>query len=213
MPPSASALIIALTWSSLLILTLVDRYLLKSIFLKLYPLTWVDTGGTAPPGSWLTRAGTLLVFVANLTSIGLVIFHALRPCLFPPWLQLRLPIWVNIIGVFLFSVYSMWGWLVVAFNPGYTPCYRRPAGALLLALYGPYALVRHPRYAAEAIMNVGFFLFTGYWLSLLGMLGWRALRSQSLAEERYLLALAGRPYAAYCEKTGRFFPNCLRRKP
>lgn len=67
----------------------------------------------------------------------------------------------------------------------------------LLATRGPYSMVRHPRYAGEAWLNVILFMFTGIWLPLLGMLGWIAMYYQARAEENLLAALAGEEYDRY----------------
>lgn len=201
----SNAFLIALTWAVLLALTLVDRYLLKNAFIKRHPLIWVTAGSGAPPGTWLTRAGTLLVFLANIAAIGLTFCQALVPSLFPSWLGLDLPHCLNLLGAVVFVLYSIWGWLVVVYNPNYTPCYRRMPGRFLLATRGPYAVVRHPRYAAEAVMNIILFFFTGYWVSWVGLAGWAALYLQAKAEEDLLISLAGETYSAYRARVGMFF--------
>lgn len=207
MAESSPALLIAVTWSVLLVLTLVNRYILKDAFIRRQPLTWVTAGSTRPTGTRLTRAGTLWVFLANIASMGLAAWRALAPTAFPVWLQFQLPAWLNLLGAGLFVIYSVWGWLVVVFNPNYTPCYRSAQGRFLLAVHGPYGVVRHPRYASEALMNIGFVLFTGSWVSLVGMAAWGALRRQAQAEEVYLQSLAGEVYSTYRARVGMFFPK------
>jgi protein-S-isoprenylcysteine O-methyltransferase Ste14 len=101
---------------------------------------------------------------------------------------------------------------VLLFNPGYTPFFLKRKGPIPLAVNGPYAVVRHPRYASEAALNVILFLFTGSWIPLIGILGWPAIRRQAMAEEEYLLAAAPEPYERYMARTGRFLPRWKFRK-
>jgi protein-S-isoprenylcysteine O-methyltransferase Ste14 len=122
-------------------------------------------------------------------------------------MRFDLPLWMNIIGGVLFIIYSLWGLLVVFFNTNYTPLYRPPRGEYIIVTEGPYSLVRHPRYMAAALANLIYFLFTGFWISLLGILGWVAVYAQAHAEEKFLLTLAPQAYGEYYRKTGMFFPK------
>jgi len=97
--------------------------------------------------------------------------------------------------------------VVVFYNANYTPLYKRIHGQYVIVTEGPYRLVRHPRYAAAALANLTFFLFTGVWLSLLGLLGWAAIYAQGKAEEQFLLTLAPEAYGAYRRRTGMFLPR------
>ncbi|MGC9397330.1 MAG: methyltransferase family protein [Anaerolineae bacterium] len=115
--------------------------------------------------------------------------------------------WANVAGGVLFVLYSLWGLLVLFYNPNYTPLYQQTRGQYVIVTEGPYRWVRHPRYAAAALANLIFFLFTGVWLSLLGILGWAAVYAQSKAEELFLLTLAPQVYGDYRRRTGMFFPR------
>ena len=123
------------------------------------------------------------------------------------FLWFDLPLWVKATGSVLFVLYSLWGLLVLFYNPNYTPLYKSLQGKYIIVTEGPYRLVRHPRYAAAALGNLIFFLFTGVWLSLLGLLGWPAIYAQGKAEEEFLLALAPEAYGDYHRRTGMFFPR------
>jgi protein-S-isoprenylcysteine O-methyltransferase Ste14 len=68
-------------------------------------------------------------------------------------------------------------------------------------------VIRHPRYAAEAWLNIILFMFTGIWFPLLGALGWIAMYYQARAEDEILLTLAGEDYEKYRKRTGMFFPR------
>jgi protein-S-isoprenylcysteine O-methyltransferase Ste14 len=107
----------------------------------------------------------------------------------------------------LFLLDCVWGLLVLIFNPAYTPFFFKRNSKILLATQGPYALIRHPRYASEAALNVILYLLTGAWIPLLGLFGWAALYLQALAEEKFLLAAAPETYGRYYAGTGRFLPR------
>jgi protein-S-isoprenylcysteine O-methyltransferase Ste14 len=166
------------------------------------------------PRSFAAAVGTLAVFIVNILTLGLFVVAAFNPEARPFVETLRTPLpreahWA---GALLFAGYGIWGWLVLAFNPGYTPFFRKRTGAIVLAVRGPYAIIRHPRYAAEAALNVILFLFTGSWTSLLGVLAWPLIRRQAIREEEFLLGAAPETYGRYMAVTGRFLPRWKFRK-
>mgnify|MGYP001228459622 CR=1 FL=1 len=214
--------IISSTWALLLILYTLDKFITKHRFIKSPVVVDVDAAsaagavpavGAVPdsrPGSFIAGAGVLFTFVINLVAVGVVFGYALSASFASAarFLWLDLPLWVNITGGVLFVLYSLWGMVVLFYNPNYTPLYKPLRGRrYIIATEGPYRWVRHPRYAGAALANLIFFLFTGVWLSLLGLLGWAAIYAQSKAEEQFLLALAPEAYGAYCRRTGMFFPR------
>jgi protein-S-isoprenylcysteine O-methyltransferase Ste14 len=77
-----------------------------------------------------------------------------------------------------------------------------------LVMHGPYLWMRHPCFAALAMLVVALPLLTANWLFvpvgivLLGTAGARLPREEELLRERF-----GEPYAAYERRTGRFFPG------
>lgn len=157
------------------------------------------------------------MFLANILTMGLFLFAAVRPDAEPLLDAVRIPLPMEIqwTGAALFLLNGVWGWLVMTFNPAYTPFFLKPRRRIILATRGPYAVVRHPRYASEAALNIILFLFTGSWIPLLGILGWAAVRAQALREEEYLLSAAPEAYRRYMAVTGRFLPrrDFLRREP
>lgn len=201
--------IILITWGVLLTLYALAKYAIKNRFLKA-PIV-VDLGAVPAlrPGSFLSGAGVLFVSVINIATIGLVFWATLSPSPVNVlgFLRLELPFWVNAAGSVLFVLYSLWGLLVLSFNPNYTPLYKPLPGQYVIATEGPYRLVRHPRYAAAALANLIFFMFTSFWLSLFGILGWAAVYAQARAEEQLLLTLSPQAYGAYRRRTGMFFPQ------
>jgi protein-S-isoprenylcysteine O-methyltransferase Ste14 len=73
---------------------------------------------------------------------------------------------------------------------------------------GPYALIRHPQYAAFMLIMVGYLI---QWptlptLIMFPFLVWTYLRL-ARREEKEALALFGEKYALYVQKTPRFFPQ------
>ncbi len=202
-------LIIALTWAPLFVLYSINRFFLKNRFLKRSSTIILPNQpvGVKPPGTFLTQVGALSVFAVNILTIFLVIIAAVPTpiCQYVAVVRLDLPLWVQITGSVLFMLNNIWGSLTMIYNPNYTPLYSRPPQGSVLATHGPYALIRHPRYACEALQNLVLFLFTGFWLPLLGLIGWAGMCQQARAEEDYLMRLVPKEYGEYRERTGMFF--------
>jgi protein-S-isoprenylcysteine O-methyltransferase Ste14 len=77
-----------------------------------------------------------------------------------------------------------------------------------LVTNGPYGFVRHPIYTGQVLMVAAVALL------LPSPLSWTILalhlvcvRIKAADEEAYLRARLGRDYAAYCDRTGRWFPR------
>jgi protein-S-isoprenylcysteine O-methyltransferase Ste14 len=163
----------------------------------------------APPGSLATGAGTIVAFLVNIVTLGLVLAAGFLPEVAARLESMRIPLpsWLHVAGGVLFVLESTWGLWVLLAHPGYTPLFRRPGTELRLATRGPYAIVRHPRYVAEATLHVILFILTGLWLPLLGILAWPAVGRQARAEEAFLALAAPDLYAEYARRTGRFLPR------
>lgn len=211
MSSRTQALIIGVTWVALLVAYFLYRRFLMRTFASRLPVIKVDKRPDQDhsPGSLLSKAGVLFVFGANIITFALVFAMASSASLdeVVSRVSIGLPTWMNVVGSILFVLNSIWGQLALVFNPNYTPLYEKPGDQFLLATQGPYRVMRHPRYAAEAVLNIVLFLFTGIWISLLGVMGWLAIYHQARAEEGYLMRVAGRVYAEYCRSTGMFFPK------
>ncbi len=210
------AAIIAWTYGALLALWLITWPIARHFFSKQAPIVDPKAGPIPTPGRkrWWTGPGTLLVFLANIATMAMFLLAALSP----GWsgvaarVRVALPVEANVLGAFLFICNGLWGLLVLIFNPGYSPFFLKRNRLILLATNGPYAFIRHPRYASEASLNIILFLFTGAWIPLLGVIGWAALRAQAAREEDFLLSAAPDTYARYIGRTGRFLPRWKFRK-
>lgn len=211
MSAQTQALIISVTWVALLASYILYRRFLIQTFANRFPVIKVDKrpNQDISSGSPLSKAGVLFVFGANIITIMLVFASASSEIIdeYVSRVSIGLPRWMNVVGSILFALYSIWGLLVLVFNPSYTPLYKKPGNQFPLATQGPYRVIRHPRYAAEAALNIALFLFTGIWISLFGIMGWPAIYQQARAEENFLMRVAGSGYAEYYRNTGMFFPK------
>ena len=109
------ATIILIAWSVLLALYALIKYVVKIEFLKAPIVVDVDASPALRPGSFLSGAGVLFVFVINIVAIGLVFGCALSPSFESAVSVLRfdLPLWIHIVGGVSFVLYSLWGLLVL----------------------------------------------------------------------------------------------------
>lgn len=208
-------LIIAITWAALFLLYSLQRFLIKDGFLSHSPKIFLSNSPdpAKAPGTLLSKVGVLFVFAVNILTITLLLISAFSDLVDQYLVQVKidLPLWVNIIGSILFVTGNIWGFFAMAFNPNYTPLYHVPPSQFILATQGPYRIIRHPRYAAEAFLNIALFLFTGLWLPVLGLIGWVAIYHQARAEENFLMALANKEVGEYRQRTGMFFPKLGRK--
>jgi protein-S-isoprenylcysteine O-methyltransferase Ste14 len=216
MTTSIIAATIAVTYGALFALWLVTLPLSRHFFYKNAQVLEPRPEPSPAPRrkQWWIGAGTLWVFLANIATMAMFLLAAFLPGWedLPARVRTSLPAEVQAIGAILFMGNGIWGWLVLVFNPGYTPFFQKKNRRILLATQGPYAVIRHPRYASEASLNIILFLFTGAWIPLLGVLGWAAIRAQAVREEEFLLCAAPETYSRYIGRTGRFLPRWKFRK-
>ena len=215
MSHQVESVIIIATWAALLVSLRFSRNFVKRRFLAGASTVHIPDASDKDikPGFPWSKIGALFVFAANIATFALVFAAAVSLPVVQrlDWISVDLPPWVNVLGSILFVLNAAWGLLVLLFNPNYTPLFQAMRDRFLLATRGPYAVVRHPRYASEAWLNVILFMFTGVWLPLLGALGWIAMYYQARAEEETLTRLAGDEYKTYRQRTGMFFPRLQRR--
>lgn len=205
------AFVILITWAALLAVYYPGRAYVISRYLQDAPIIRIADAAdpTNKPGSLWSRIGALFVFGANIATFILVFMAAISPATSQrlTWVSVGLPPWVNVLGSILSVLNAVWGLLALFFNPNYTPLFQPMKDQFVLATRGPYAVVRHPRYAAEIWLNIILFMFTGIWIPLLGVPGWIAMYNQARAEEHHLMTLAGETYRQYRQRTGMFFPR------
>jgi protein-S-isoprenylcysteine O-methyltransferase Ste14 len=215
MSTTTIASIIAFTYGGLLGLWLLTLPFARRAFTRQAVILEPKSESAAPNRvEWWISSGALAVFLMNILTMGLFLCAAIWPDLEGSLSRWRIPIPISVqeTGAVFFILNGIWGLLVLMFNPAYTPYFLKRKGQILLATKGPYALIRHPRYASEAALNIILFLFTGSWISLLGILGWVALRRQAIAEEEFLLGVAPEAYERYRSSSGRFLPRWKFRK-
>ena len=186
---STIAAIIAYTYGALLFLWLVTLPVSRHFFSKQAPVLAPKTDPVPRRSQWWIGAGTLLVFLANIATMGMFLLASVLPGSerIIAGVRVALSVEANVIGAFLFICNGLWGLLVLIFNPGYSPFFFKKNRQILLATHGPYAIIRHPRYVSEASLNIILFLFTGSWIPLAGVIGWAAIRAQAEREEDFLL--------------------------
>lgn len=211
MSDRAVARVIAITYAVMLGFWLATMPLARRIFAQQPKL--LDIDAPRPPRGRAQEsgpaAGVLLVFLVNI-AIEMLFIGSLFSRHAGGWLtRLRFPLprALRIAGACLFVADKTWGTLTLFFNPGYSPFFGRWRSSARLATRGPYAVVRHPRYAGEAALNLILPLLTGAWAPLLGLLGWRALGRQAEIEETELTEAMREEYARYRARTGRFLPR------
>jgi len=204
-------LIIAITWVTLFLLYSIQRFLIKDGSLSHSPKIFLSNVSVPakPPGTLLSKAGVLFVFAVNILTIIIILISAFSASIdqYLEGVKVDLTLLVNIVGSILFVIGNIWGFFAMAFNPNYTPLYHVPPQQFILATQGPYRIIRHPRYTAEAFLNIALFLFTDIWLPVLGLIGWIAIYHQARAEENFLMSLATEEYGEYRQRTGMFFPK------
>jgi protein-S-isoprenylcysteine O-methyltransferase Ste14 len=197
-------------------------------FLALPGAVGIGTRVRGHPGAWdlplladiLARTGVLLFFVLA----AMLVLLRLRPVSKAQGLQPRLsalagsfllmgialfprhdlPIGLNLLsaglmflGHFL-AVYAL-AWLGRSFSI--------MAEARRLITHGPYALVRHPLYAAEVIGAIGLFLqYASPWTALLMVVS-MGFQLQRMRNEERVLGATFPEYVAYAARTRRLIPG------
>jgi protein-S-isoprenylcysteine O-methyltransferase Ste14 len=168
----------------------------------------------------LARTGVLLFFVLA----ALLVLIRLRPLSKAPGLQPRLSALAGsflLLGVALFPRHDLsiglnllsagliflghalavvaLAWLGRSFSI--------MAEARRLVTDGPYAMVRHPLYAAEVIGAIGLFLqYASPWTALLMMIS-LGFQIQRMRNEERVLGATFPEYAAYAARTRRLIPG------
>ena len=124
------------------------------------------------------------------------------------WSSLGFPAWLRWTGAAVgFVSVGLIYWVFSSLGLNVTPTVvTRPDSQLVTR--GPYRWVRHPLYTVGFLSFFGFFLLTGSWVILLGVLltiPFLILRTPQ--EEEHLIQRFGNDYRTYMQRTGRFLPK------
>ena len=156
------------------------------------------------------RVAFAVRFVAFFVLLALLVLYALNV----PWLRalsIPLPPWLRWAGFVLgLASLAWWAWTQSALGRHWSAQLQLRAGHRLVTT-GPYARVRHPLYTAMLGIAAAFALITAHWVFVaLSILSVVALFSRVPREEQMMLDEFGSEYAAYMQRTGRFFPRISR---
>ena len=156
------------------------------------------------------RVAFAVRFVAFFALLALLVLYALNV----PWLRalsIPLPSWLRWAGFVLgLASLAWWAWTQSALGTHWSAQLQLRAGHRLVTT-GPYARVRHPLYTAMLGIAAAFALITAHWVFVaFGILSVVALFSRVPREEQMMLDEFGSEYAAYMQRTGRFFPRLSR---
>jgi protein-S-isoprenylcysteine O-methyltransferase Ste14 len=152
------------------------------------------------------RGAFAVRFVAFFVLLALLALYALNV----PWLRvlsIPLPPWLRWAG-FVLGLASLvwWVWTQYALGAYWSAQLQLRADHRLVTT-GPYARVRHPLYTAMLGIAAAFALVTAHWVFVaFGILSIVGLFSRVPREEQMMLDEFGSEYAAYMQRTGRFFP-------
>ncbi len=144
--------------------------------------------------------------IAGIGMLGLVAFMV-DPTLMN-WSSVPLPVWLRWSGVGIgvaAGALLVWTFRSLGKNLTDTVVTRK---AHSLVTHGPYRWVRHPFYVCVTMCFLANSLTTANWfICLTGSIALALLFVRTRREEELLLSRFGDDYAAYMERTGRFWPR------
>jgi protein-S-isoprenylcysteine O-methyltransferase Ste14 len=152
------------------------------------------------------RAAFAVRFVGFFVLLAFLVLYALNV----PWLRFLIPVpprlrWAG----FALGLVSLawWAWTQAALGAYWSAQLQLREGHRL-TMTGPHSRVRHPLYTAMLGISVAFALVTAHWVFVaFGILSIVLLILRIACEEKMLLEEFGAEYAAYMQRTGRFFPR------
>lgn len=125
------------------------------------------------------------------------------------WLASRLPVWLSLIGALVGVAAILIGVSARrALGGRYSPRAGHQAPAKLVT-EGPYRFVRHPLYLAALLWAIGWPLLIASMAGSLTAIGFilPGVLNRVQAEEKDLLQVYGKAYAAYRKRTWRLIPG------
>jgi len=135
--------------------------------------------------------------------------HALRKTL----LSLRLPMALGLVVALLLNIDPEWFWMGLVVSATGMLLQLWVFGCIktreVLAVNGPYRLVRNPMYIARFLLVAGLILMTGHpWLlAILAPLYYLYMVNRVRREEPVLAGVFGADYSDYCRDVPRFLPR------
>jgi protein-S-isoprenylcysteine O-methyltransferase Ste14 len=166
----------------------------------------------AHTGEKLDRRQEGVFILFTLRPVGLLMMAGLFAYIADPsfmaWSALAFPKWVRWLGAAIgvaAGVLMVWTLRILGGNLTDTVVTRREH---TLITSGPYRWIRHPFYAAVALMALANGLIAANWFLLVaGGLLFGLLAVRSRREEDNLVARFGEQYRDYIRSTGRFLPR------
>jgi protein-S-isoprenylcysteine O-methyltransferase Ste14 len=188
------------------------RLILIVLFAALFPVGMYHRIKSQSTGEKLDRRQEGTFILATLRPIGFALWLGALVWLVDPawmfWSSISLPDSLRWIGFALMiagGALILWTFRSLGKNLTDTVVTRREH---TLVTRGPYRWVRHPLYAAAAILIVGMSLITANWFFLVtGGIVLALLVRRTRTEEENLVRRFGDDYRAYMARTGRFFPT------
>ena len=193
------------------------RAVLAAVLLLVLPIGLRYRIKSQATGEKLDRRQEGMFILATLRPAGAVVWFGLIAWMINPawlaWASVPLPLWARWTGVGLFGVgcaLLMWTFRCLGSNLTDTVVTRQ---SHTLVVHGPYRWIRHPLYAAAALLIVGISLVTANWFLLVtGVVVLSLLIIRTRAEEENLVARFGHGYRTYMQRTGRFLPRMRRQR-
>lgn len=147
------------------------------------------------------RGTTRGIGVAYAVGMAAPLLNLLRVVPLPRRVQILGPV-VMLVG------FAVRVWAALSLGRYYTRTLRTAAGQPLVES-GPYGLVRHPGYAGDLVMWLGFGLASGNGLvlGLVEVAMWLVYARRITAEETMLTRQLGEGYVRYQDRTARLVPG------
>lgn len=149
----------------------------------------------------------LAIRLGGLALLAVMLLYLVRPD-WLGWAQAPLPAPVRWAGAAL-GLFSVWllGRTLKALGKNLTDTVATRANHTLV-VRGPYRWVRHPFYAAMLLLVGAVTLLSANWLlGAIGLTEFVLLAIRTPIEERKLVERFGAEYAAYMDRTNRYFPR------
>ena len=163
-------------------------------------------------GESLDRRQEGVFILLTLRPLAVVYWLGLVTWLVNPrrlaWSAIPMPMWFRWMGIGLFVAGTgLLLWTFKSLGPNLTDTVVTRLRHVLV-LHGPYRWVRHPLYAAAALLVLAVAIVAANWLLLVaGAILVSLLVIRTRKEEENLVARFGDNYREYMNRTGRFLPN------